>query len=219
MEARYRQDYVGEYVLLETRLSQGQLYQKREWIPNLIENHHISGRAAVIGSRIDLEIFDWKRLRTHRGGPLGQKRLQTYGTGDLWRDMPFDFFVTADRREISSISEQFYDQTTTVYSSPKICMENPGRFYLVPYAPTLDNFSLNLYLAAFDNHQEIFLIGYNKETSQGDSWINGVNSVIGAYPSTKFYLVGVASNMPDSWRFHANVRSMTYREFISYCDI
>jgi hypothetical protein len=31
----------------------------REWIPNPIENHHISGRAACIGSTTDIDAFDF----------------------------------------------------------------------------------------------------------------------------------------------------------------
>ena len=94
IESRYRRDYSGEFVITEIRIADGRSQQTREWIPNVIENHHISGRAAVIGSRTDQERFKYQRLQRHRGGLLGKKRLQTYGTGDLWQDMAFDFFVT-----------------------------------------------------------------------------------------------------------------------------
>ena len=77
MEARYRTDYAGEFVILESKWAGGKKEETREWIPNPIENHHLSGRAAVIGSNIDKWQFDYTRLQRHRGGLLGSKKLQT----------------------------------------------------------------------------------------------------------------------------------------------
>jgi hypothetical protein len=218
--ARYRRDYDGEFVITETRIADGRSQQTREWIPNAIENHHISGRAAVIGSRTDQERFKHQRLQRHRGGLLGKKRLQTYGTGDLWQDMTFDFFVTTDRDQTHDMVEKGYDVKSTVYTNANICIENPGRFYLVPFLQPVDNLALAVYLAAFDGHSEVFLLGYNIDTPGGTaSWIQDVATVFEAYKSTQFVLVGTESNMPNAWRACANVVSMTHRKFISYCDI
>lgn len=220
IEARYRRDYDGEFVVVETRLSDGDSHQTREWIPNRIDNFHTSGRAAVIGSRTLSHRFQYQRLQRHRGGLLGKKRLQTYGTGDLWLDMRFDFFVTTDRTGISSMVAAGYDQHSTVFTTARICIDNPGRFYLIPYTPQIDALAMPLYLAAFDGHAEIFLLGYCLETAAGTrGWISDVDAVMQAYPGTIFFLVGVEGNMPPSWRSHTNVRCITVREFVSYCDI
>ena len=77
MQARYRTDYAGEFVITETRWAGGRKNETREWIVNPIENHHISGRAACIGTDIDHWRFDYTRLARHRGGLLGSKKLQT----------------------------------------------------------------------------------------------------------------------------------------------
>jgi hypothetical protein len=220
IEARYRRDYDGEFVITETRIADSRTEQTREWIPNAIENHHISGRAAVIGSRSDQERFRHQRLQRHRGGLLGKKRLQTYGTGDLWQDMAFDFFVTTDRDQAQAMANTGYDTRSTIYTNANICIENPGRFYLVPFIQPIDNLALAVYLAAFDGHQEIFMLGYNIDTRGGTAaWISDVAAVMSAYAATQFVLVGTESNMPEIWRSHHNVISMTYRKFISYCDI
>ena len=220
IQARYRRDYSGEFVIVETRLADGQTHQTREWIPNVIENHHTSGRAAVIGSRTLHPKFKYQRLQRHRGGLLGKKRLQTYGTGDLWQDMKFDFFATADRDQVSAMTVAGYDQHATVYTTARICIENPGRFYLIPYTPQIDALAVPVYLSAFDGHAEVFMLGYCLETVAGTkTWISDINEVMSAYAGTIFFLVGVESNMPASWRSHANVRCMTVREFVSYCDI
>lgn len=220
IQAQYRKDYQGEFVVLETRFSAGKKIQKREWVENPIENHHLSGRAAVIGSREYVNRFDHSILEHHRGGLLGKKRLQTYGSGDLWKDMKFDFFVTTEREQLSAIKEQNYDEENIVYSSSRLCIENPGRFYLIPYMPHLDNKAVAIYLAAFDGHTEVFLIGYDQSTpSDNRHWDAHVNQVFQAYRSTKFYLVGIETNMFPAWRKNSNVECMDYRSFISYCDV
>ena len=75
MQARYRTDYAGEFVILETKWSGGKKTETREWIANPIDNHHLSGRAACIGSGQDQKRFDYTRLQRHRGGLLGSKKI------------------------------------------------------------------------------------------------------------------------------------------------
>ena len=220
IQARYRKDYDGEFVILKSCFKNGKKEQTREWIPNPIENHHISGRAVIIGSKNDLELFDYKRLQKHRGGLLGKKRLQTYAAGDLWCDMKFDFVVTNDKSQLVDIQEKNYNEENIVYTSARNCISYPERFYLTPYSPKLNQLALSVYLAAFDGHSQIFLIGYNNETPAGSSeWQDDVNTVFSAYRLAEFILVGVESNMPTLWRNNRNVRCMEYREFVSYCDV
>lgn len=220
IQTRYRRDYDGEFVIVDTVIAGGQTHQKREWIPNPVLNHHLSGRAAVIGSRVHADKFQHTRLARHRGGLLGKKRLQTYGTADLWQDMRFDFFCSTTDDEISRMIDQDYDQTATVYSSARNCLRHPGRLYLVPHMPVIDDLALPIYLAAFDGHQEIFLLGYCKDTPAGSrSWQLHVNDVIKAYQGTAFVFVGVESNVPESWRTHSHVRCMKFRDFVFYCDV
>ena len=65
MEARYREDYPGEFVILESKWSQGKKTEKREWIENPIQNQHLSGRAACISSNVDFDIFNFRILESH----------------------------------------------------------------------------------------------------------------------------------------------------------
>ena len=220
IQARHRRDYDGEFVIVETRLTDGQSQQIREWIANPIENHHTSGRAAVIGSRAQQDKFSHSRLQRHRGGLLGQRRLQTYGTGDLWQDMTFDFFVATDRDNTAAMAKDAYDRRCTVYTTARLCMDNPGRFYLIPYLPQLDELALPVYLAAFDGHAEVFMLGYCQDTAtESRRWIQDLDSVFAAYSGTQFMLVGREKQMLPSWLCHSNVQCMTIREFVSYCDI
>jgi hypothetical protein len=220
MLARHRTEYDGEFILTKTIFRNGIKEQTREWVANPISNQHISGRAAVLGNDTDKTLFDYRILQNHTGGLMGSKRLQLYGTGDCWREMKMDFYVNTTRTGIEEIKNTDYWKDNVVYSTTGICLDNPGLFYTVPYYPTVDSQALAVYLAAFDGHQEVFLLGYNNDSmrnSGNSEW--EVNQVLRTYSNVKFWLVGVKSNMPTIWRNNRNVAHMDYRDFISYCDV
>lgn len=218
--ARYRTDYQGEFVVLETKWSGGKKRQTREWITNPIENHHLSGRAACIGSSIDRELFDYRILQRHRGGLLGSKKLQTYGIAPIALEMRLDFAISNQFEQIKPLLENHYYKNNIIYTTPRNCMQHPGAFYLIPYCPTICVEALPLYLAAFDGHKEIFCLGYHRETPSGNSgWIAQIKEIVSTYSTTRFNFVGEKTIMPDTWFDCENVNSMTYREFISYCDV
>ena len=220
MEARYRADYAGEFVILESKWSGGKKEETREWIPNPIENHHLSGRAACIASNVDSWRFDYTRLQRHRGGLLGSKKLQTFGTGTIAQQMGLDFTVETHVSDLDKILKIEYQRDNIVYTTARNCIMHPGEFYLIPYNPRLIDMALAIYLAAFDGHLEVFLLGYN-DSINGDAlhWTSHITRIFLAYTGVKFYLVGESTCMPGDWVDCANTQTMTYPEFISYCDV
>ena len=220
MQARYRQDYEGEFVIIETLWKQGKKFERREWIANPIQNQHISGRAVCIGSSFDQFRFDYTRLQRHRGGLLGSKKVQTYGVGEITQDMRLDFALESDQQKLKQILSVNYQQNNIVYTTPRNCIDIPGEFYLIPQHPRLIDVAAILYLAAFDGHQEIFLLGYNVETPVDQpSWFDQVRQVMDAYAGVKFYLIGEKANMHDVWLEAANCTHLDYGDFVGYCDI
>jgi len=220
MQARYREDYAGEFVVVETRWTGGKKVEKREWIENPIQNQHISGRAVCIGSSFDRFRFDYTRLQRHRGGLLGSKKVQTYGVGEITQDMRLDFALESDQQKLKQILTTGYQQNNIVYTTPRNCIDIPGEFYLIPQHPRLIDIAAILYLAAFDGHQEIFLLGYNIETPVDQpSWFDQVRQVMDAYAGVKFYLIGEKANMHDVWLEAANCTHLDYGDFVGYCDI
>lgn len=217
---QYRSDYEGEFVITESRWSGGKKSQNREWVENPIENQHISGRAACIASDVDKERFDYTRLQRHKGGLLGSKKLQTYGLGSITKEMRVDFAVETNKEILSDILERTYSTDNIVYSTTRNCLMNPGEFYLIPYNTVMSLEALILWLAAFDGHKEIFMIGYNNETlGLTSEWMSHVNTVISVFPSVKFTLVGEETIMPIEWRKNANVNCVDHRTFVTYCDV
>jgi hypothetical protein len=217
---RYRKDYTGEFIVTKTAWSGGKKRMSREWIPNPIENHHISGRAACIGSTTDIDAFDFTLLQNHKGGLLGSKKLQLYGVSEIAKLMRLDFAVEKDEVALHELFEQHYYKDNIIYTTPKMCLKHPGVFYTIPFNPPFASQIVLAYLAAFDGHKEVFLLGYNNDASIGNSsWAEQLNHVIKTYPSTKFIHVDHGSQTPDIWKNNSNFLQLTHREFILYCDI
>ena len=220
MDARYRTDYPGEFVITNTRWAGGKKEETREWIANPIENHHISGRAVCIGHVAEKQYFDYTRLQNHRGGLLGSKKLQTYGIGDVAQEMRLDFVVETRKNQLAELISSGYTENNIVYTDARNCIATPGQFYLVPHKPKLLDLVMLMYLAAFDGHNEIFMLGYHRETDAGHpGWIDQVCDVMRAYSGTQFTFAGVPTNMPDVWLDLPNAQTLDYRDFIGYCDI
>lgn len=217
---RYRKDYTGEFVVTNTAWSGGKKRMRREWMPNPIENHHISGRAACIASSADIDAFDFTLLQNHKGGLLGSKKLQLYGSSSIAKIMRLDFAVEKDEAALHELFEQHYYKDNTIYTTPKMCLKHPGVFYTIPFNPPLISQAILPYLAAFDGHQEVFLLGYNEDANIGNNgWEQQLNQVIVAYPSTTFFHVGYSSQASNLWKNNSNFKQLTHREFIHYCDI
>lgn len=219
--ARYRKDYTGEFIITQSKWAGGKKEQTREWVPNPIENHHISGRAVCIGTNVDFDYFDYRRLQKHRGGLLGSKKLQTYGTGKIATEMRLDFTVETQADMLNTLLEKNLHNDNIIYTTPRQCLLHPGSFYFVPYNPVLLREVLLMYLAAFDGHQEVFLIGYTNQSQVGSTaFEHQVFKLIEAYSSTKFYIVAAFQHhIPTSWLEHANAQAFDYRQFIGYCDV
>lgn len=214
----FRNDYPGEFVVTETRWVGGKKQQQREWVPNPIENYHISGRAACIGSHLDRHRFNYTILQRHRGGLLSSKKLQTYGVGSVASQMRLDFVCESNKDNLQNLKE--YSNQNIVYTTATNCIQNPGMFYLIPQNPKFLDLATIIYLAAFDGHQEIFLHGYNKDTPvENPTWMSQITQIMTSYSGVNFFLVGEKTNMFKEWLEQPNAQPMTHREFISYCDV
>lgn len=216
---QYRKDYTGEFIITNTLWAGGKKRTQREWIANPIENHHISGRAVCIGSTSIAEI-DFRILPNHKGGLLGTKKLQTYGTGNIAKHIRLDFAVEKDETVLKELINQGYYKNNIIYTSPRNAIKYPGVFYTIPYNPPIITQNVLPYLAAFDGHKEIFLLGYHDDAELGHiDWKLQLEKIISAYSSTQFYHIGYSPQTPNSWKGYNNLTQMTYREFIHYADI
>jgi len=85
----------------------------------------------------------------------------------------------------------------------------------------MNSHALAAWLACFDNHNEIYLVGYEQFDEAGtlqEKIIGGVADVMKAYSNKKFIHV-TDTKSPDLWRKYLNFDMMSIRDYISYCDI
>jgi hypothetical protein len=151
---------------------------------------------------------------------LGSKKLQTYGTGTIAQSMRLDFACESDIDQLTLLLDSGYTKDNITYTTIRNCLQEPGEYYIVPHRPRFCDPALLLYLAAFDGHKEIFLLGYNKETvCDYTQWQQHVTEIIKCYSGIQFYLVGEKSNFFSDWVNCANVSTMEHRNFITYCDV
>lgn len=221
IQERYRTDYLGEFVVVKSVWRNGKKEQEREWVENPIENQHISGRAAIVGTGLSKDNFDVTILQRHRGGLLGKKRLQTYAAG-VWQQMHPNFYVSTNKLELEDILKSEYTDDNIVYTSARKCINFPGKFYLIPYGTMLSDIAVAAWLAAFDGHKEIFFIGVDGTDSAGnvdEKQIFDINQVIETYAGVRFYSVTDGQKPPSTWRNNLNFSVMGYRQWFNYCDV
>ena len=239
MEEVYRANYDGEFVILNTKIVDGKREVEKEWVDNPIQNQHISGRAVVIASGESRQGFDVPRLQYHRGGLLGRKKLQTYGTGELHKEMILDFFITFDERKLQECIDSGYTEKSTVYTSAKKCLEHPGEFFLIPQSMRGRTATIAAWLACFDGHTEIFLLGFDNQFCKGynnniyipkddprktadvedHKMRQQMNELMQTYPGVDFYHVNNGEKVPKEWLDRPNFHTMTYPQWVSYCDV
>ena len=97
-----------------------------------------------------------------------------------------------------------------------MCLKYPGEFYMVPYNIRNYAISVAIYLAAFDEHKKVFLVGVDGLTPQEE---HAIEDVFKAYKKTRFIVVSDTPVFVSKWRRHPNVEQWDYRKFISHCDI
>lgn len=217
---RYRTDYDGEFVITEAKWQMGRKRLTKEWVDNSVTNTHVSNRAACIGSAADIDEFDFKILQHHKGGLLATQRLQLYGTSDIAKMMRLDFVVEKNKDKLQELINLGLNQKYITYSNPRNCFRFPGHFHNIPYFPVMLTANLLPYIAAFDGHTEIFLLGYHDDAGFGNpAWSIQLRRLFEAYSSTKFIQVGYPGHMPECWKDLDNVSRLSHREFIFYADV
>jgi len=219
---RYRADYAGEFVITKITYRDGKKITEKEYIENPITNQHISGRAVVISNGHSLRQDVVTALANHGGGLLGQKKLQTYGCDGTWKKIHLDFCIEYNIPTLNEIVASGCAERSVVYTLTTNCLKMPGEFYLIPYCVRLAPPAAAAYLAAFDRHNEVFLLGVDGTTKEhhiDHKHIIDIKQVLEAYPRTKFYFVTDGAEPHNEWRNFKNAEVIDYRQFILYCDV
>lgn len=232
----YRQDYTGEKIVTERSYTDRVWTDTLELVPNAVTNNQISNKAAVIGNGPSRLKFPLDALK-NPAGLLGANTLQTYGCNALYRDFTPDFLVVTGIGIITEISKTMYIRENIVYTDAVHMLEHPGKFYLIPYNPYLDSGSTAMYLAAFDGHKTIYMLGFDGQDTPGynynvyagtygyhtrthdinvNKWHHNRRMVMDTYNDVDFVWVTESgrSPMPEELKYCTNFRQISQRQFV-----
>ena len=239
----YRKFYRGEDIVVERNYNDGVWHDTTENVPNAVINSQISNQAVVIGNGPSrLELFDLNLLSKHRGGLLGSRKLQTYGCNALYRNFSPDFLVAKGNDMIKELVQSNYTKDNIVYTSSIHLLEHPGKFYLIPYDPYTDAGTTAAYIAAFDGHQRVYMIGFDGQDTPGHNynvyagshnydpltatvsdarWVEDRTTLFKTYNETEFIRVSLKGRepIPEPWRYCSNFRAIGLNEFVREVDL
>jgi hypothetical protein len=241
----YRSEYTGEDIITELTYSGKEWSPHREWIGNSVINNQISNQAVVIGNGISRKELNLSAVLDHFGGLLGTQKLQTYGCNALYRDHKPDFLVvTGEFNEmVKEVADSGYCDNNVVYASAPHIQDYPGKFYLIPQDMGWNSGSTATYIAAFDGHKRIYLVGFDGQDTVGYNYNvyagtdnyqterNAVTSteffnitmkmVFDTYSNVEFIRVMPTANssMPEEWKYCVNLRQIDFREFTLEANI
>jgi hypothetical protein len=234
---RYRSNYVGEHIISERVYEDGNWKTTMENVPNAVFNNQISNQAVVFGNGLSRTTFDTKLITNHKGGLLGADKLQTYGCNAMYRDTTLDFLVVTDRTLATELSMSEYINKNIVYTRIVHTLKFPKQFYLIPNDMYADAGSTALYIAAFDGHRKIYLLGFDGQDTPNfnhniyagtngydakdfdisdDKWRTNQAMIFALYNEIDFVIVSETgyAPMPESWKYLTNVRPISFANFI-----
>jgi hypothetical protein len=243
IDKKYRKDYTGEDIIVERKHEGKKWWDQTETIPNMITNNQISNRAAIIGngpSRLEFNLQNLKKPQ----GLLGATTVQTYGCNALYRDFTPDFLIsTGNNGIVTEIANSDYVNNNIVYSNAIHLLEHPSKFYLIPYDPYADAGTTAAYIAAFDGHTTIYLIGFDGYDLQGhnsniyadtngydlkwqfevegDKLINNRAQLFNTYSDVDFvWVTSYGKNtVPETLKWCSNHRQISFRDLVLECDL
>jgi hypothetical protein len=237
----YRKDYTGEDIIVERKKEGTHWFETVETVPNAVTNNQISNRAVVVGNSPTRLEFNLQNLKKF-SGLLGADTLQTYGCNALYRDFTPDFLVAHGNDIVKELAESEYIKNNIVYTNAIHLLEYPTKFYLIPYNPYADAGTTAAYIAAFDGHKKIYLLGFDEQDSENynfnvyagtngydaidvdissDKWVTNRIELFNLYDDVDFIWVTPRgrSTVSESHKSCLNFRQISHRDFVLETDL
>lgn len=230
----FRNNYSGEDIYTAATYTNGSWSYDKEFVPKILKNQKFSGRAIVIGNGISRQKFNLNHLTA--------KHVQTYGCNALYRDFEPDFLIAVGNNIGNEIALSGYANNHVVYSTTDNIIKHPNTFHLIPQNPSWNAGAIAAYLACFDGHTTVYLVGHDgldtpgyfnnvyKDTNAYSVdedkltdrfWSLAMGHVFKTYNLVDFVLVNETGRgyIPAEWRGHTNLRRINFRQFVLECDL
>lgn len=238
----YRDSYGGENVVTSLTYKNTEWIPVTDYVPNAVFNTHTTTQAIAIGNGESRAQFDLKHVANHKAGFGGADRLQSYGCNALYRDFNPDFLVVVGEDIAREVAASAYPADNLVYAHGEHVIDYPGKFYLIPQNVSYDAGSIAAYMACFDGHTKVFLLGYDsydvlgpvnnvyKDTNgyptgaheqSHDFWTKAMRLVMTTYNDVEFVRVMPNASWwcPTDWSSLPNFRQINFRDFVLEADI
>ena len=238
----YRSEYTGEDIVQDRTLIDGKWETNTEHVPNNVINNQISNRAVVFGNGTGRDGMPIQHILAKKSGLLGADSLQSYACNAFYRDYTPDFLVVSNRTIADEVTKSGYTTDNIVYTRVDISLEFPKNFYLIPHDPYADAGTTAAYIAAFDGHKKIYLLGFNgqatpnyndniyagtrgyegKDATVSDlKWISNIAALCKIYNDVDFVRVTESGrrSTPDMWKALTNLRQISFRDFVLEADL
>lgn len=212
-----------------------------------------SNNALVIGNGKTGHEFDLTKILPYREttpwGEVGQwqykrqiSNFYTYGCNAIYRNLRPDFVIATGKNFINEIAASTYCSENVVYTNLKFLEQYPSKFHAIPQNPEFNSGAIAAYLAAFDGHKKVFMLGFDGIDTPGDIynmyadtpnypaksapinqefWDRSLNSVMQVYSDTEFIRVCPTKDFvqPELWKYNLNYRQVDFRQFVVEADI
>lgn len=242
LEKQYRSNYDGEDVVTSRTLEDGDWTSVTEEVPNNVTNNQISNRAVVFGNSESRKNFPTEHTLNKYAGLLGADTLQSYGCNAFHRDHTPDFLVVTTRAMAQECVDSGYTSNNIVYAQAPLTLEHPGKFYLTPLDQYADAGATATYLACFDGHRKVYLVGcegnfdeaYNSNMYAGTNGYDPINAdlrganscpaykqIFNTYNDVDFALVTPNGEMRtyEEWKTCPNFRQISHRQMVLEADL
>jgi hypothetical protein len=149
----FRRDYTGEPVTFVEDGQMKSLYVNPREFPH---DRQVS-TAIVLGNGISRTTPEIKLIVNQNNRRVAEGYKTTYACNAAYRDTPADYYIVKDRIFFSEIPVDKYNKMF-VSNDMWVTYRDTN---LIPYVYYMDSGSTGAYLAAFDGHKKIFLIGFD----------------------------------------------------------
>lgn len=222
----YRSNYTGEDVLTTLTYEGGEWLPVTESVPNSVFNTPITTQAIAIANGPSRADFDLTHIANHKGGLLGVNKLQSYGCNNIYKDFTPDFLVAVDADTVNELATSGYTNDNIVYVHGEHILAHPGKFYLIPQNLAFDAGALAVYMACFDGHSKVYLLGYDSYTETDEHktqefFIKALTAIVTTYTEVDFVRVMPVGTYSLATELSSlpNFRQIDFRDFVLEADI
>lgn len=238
----YRTSHAGELVIDSRKLSDSSWTDETISIPTKYTGSQYGTKALVIGNGESRKKFNLAIMKHHKNGVAALGALQSYGCNALHRDYTPDFLFVTREDIIQEVLDKNYTDANIVYASLAHINTHPQKLYYIPQDPCWNSGALAAYMACFDGHSKVYLVGFDGVDTPTHSYniyqdtngypelkdgyteayyVQTMLQVFATYPDVDFVRVKPTNSfrLPEEWKWVPNLRQIDFNQFVNEVDL